>query len=178
MAGHNKWSKVKHKKAAEDAKKSKVFSVLARTIAMEARRAGGNTSDPGLKAAIDRARAQNMPNDNIERAIARGTGAGADEYSRVLYEAYGPGGAALLIEGVTDNKNRTSAGIKHVLSKQGASLGAPGSAVWAFQKTASGAWEAETVVPLEEEIRAQLKKLIEALRSHDDVEEVYTNAAL
>ena len=134
MAGHNKWSKIKHKKAATDAEKSKVFGKLARFIAVEAKKAGGDKNAPGLRVAIEKARKENMPSENIERAVQKGTrGAGAVPES-VVYEAYGPGGVALIIEGLTDNKNRTSQEIKHLLMEHGATLAEPGSASWAFEK--------------------------------------------
>lgn len=134
MSGHNKWSQIKLKKGKTDAKKGLVFSKLARQIANEARAAKGNKEAPALRAAIERARKENMPSDNIERAIKRATEAGAKQLEPVLYEAYGPGGVALIIETLTDNKNKTSAEIKHMLSEKGGHLASPGAAAWAFQK--------------------------------------------
>jgi len=177
MSGHNKWSKIKHKKAATDAKKSKVFSMHAKTIAVESRRARGDKSDPGLARAMERARAVNMPNDNIERAVARGVGADSAALEEVIYEAYGPGGAALVIEGITDNKNRTTPEIKHLLSTYGGNLGAQGSALWAFTKTADS-WRANAAIPISPTDQEKLITLIEALDEHDDVKAVVTNAEL
>src|SRR5690348_1557363 len=108
MSGHNKWSKIKNKKAVTDAKKSKVFSMFAKMIAVESRKAKGDKNSPSLRAVMERARAVNMPNDNIDRAVAKGAGGDGGNLEEVLYEAYGPGGAALIIEGITDNKNRTT----------------------------------------------------------------------
>src|SRR3989344_6054884 len=152
MAGHNKWTQIKRQKGATDAKKSKLFGKLARLITLESKKAGGNTSAPALRAVIENARAINMPNENIERAIKRGTGVDAGEMERVLYEGYGPGGSAIIIEGLTDNKNRTSAEIRHLLSKHGASLAAQGAASWAFEKTPEG-FIPKTFVELSKEDR-------------------------
>src|SRR5690606_5346326 len=131
---HNKWSKVKHKKAAADATKSKVFSKLVRLIQVEARRSGGNMSDPGLVAAIERAKRENMPKENIERAVEKGAGGDTATLERITYEAYGPGGAAILIDTLTDNRNRTAAEIKHLLTTLGITLATPGAAQWAFER--------------------------------------------
>ncbi len=176
MSGHNKWTQIKHKKGAVDAKKSKVFSMLSKTITVEARKAKGDKNYPSLRAAIDRARAANMPSDNIERAVARGAGLGAAAYEEVLYEAYGPGGIALVIEGITDNKNRTTPEIKHLLSENGGTLGGQGSAVWAFTKNGEG-WLAQNPMSINDQDQEKLTTLIEKLDDHDDIKNVYTNAA-
>lgn len=178
MSGHNKWSKIKHKKAATDAKKSKLFSMYAKMITVESRRARGDKSDPGLVKAIERARGVNMPNDNIERAVARGVGSGEAALEEVAYEAYGPGGAALIIEGITDNKNRTTPEIKHLLSANGGNLGAQGSTLWAFIKNEDSNWQAKTIVPVSAGDQEKLANLIEALEEHDDIKSVTTNADL
>src|SRR5439155_1663333 len=128
MSGHNKWSQIKHQKGKTDAKKSQVFSKFAKLITEEARKAKGNRESAGLKTAIERARAANMPSDNIDRAISKAVGAGAQALESATYEAYGPGGCALMIEALTDNKNRTAQEIKHLLSENGVSLAAMGSA--------------------------------------------------
>lgn len=174
MSGHNKWSKIKHKKAATDIQKSKLFSKLAKLIKVEARLAHGDTAMPGLRAAIEKAREANMPKENIDRAIATAGGGSADE--KVLYEAYGPGGCAILIEGLTDNKNRTSPEIKHIFSKHGFALSNPGSVTWAFRKTEEG-WEPQTTVILSSEDSEKLEALLDAIDDHDDVQELYTNAS-
>lgn len=174
MAGHNKWSKIKHKKGAEDAKRSKIFSMLVKTITVEAKKAGGDKNHPNLRAAIDRAKAANMPSDNIDRAVQKGFSKDSDNLEEVVYEAYGPGGTAFIIEGITDNKNRTTAEIKHLLSKNGSSLGTQGSALWAFSKTNDG-WEATAIIPLETKDKNGVKNLIEILEEHDDIKNIYTN---
>lgn len=177
MAGHSKWAQIKRQKSVNDARKSQTFGKLARLIASESKRAGGNTSAPGLREAIARAKRENMPSENIERAVLKGKGdTGADSES-VLYEAYGVGGVAILIEGLTDNKNRTSQELKHLLSKHGAQLAAPGAAAWAFAKNAAGAWEPQSTIHLSDQDTEALAALVEQLENHVDVQEVTTNAA-
>ena len=177
MSGHNKWSKIKHKKAATDAAKSKVFGKMARLIAVESKKANGDTSSAGLRAAIDSARAVNMPNDNIDRAVAKGTSDETAALESVVYEMYGPAGVAVLIDILTDNRNRTAAEMRHMLSKLGYELATPGSAMWAFTKLNEGGYEAHTTVEITEEDGEKLEKLVEALDEHDDVQDVYINAA-
>lgn len=176
MAGHSKWAQIKRAKAVTDAKKSKVFGKFARLIALESKKAGGNVNDPALRTVIERAKAENMPNDNIDRAVKKGLGGDMGAMEPVLYEAYGPGGAALVIEGLTDNKNRTAQEMKHILSKNGSALAASGSATWAFMKTAEG-WEPQNDVGLSAEDATSLEQLIDALEENDDVQEVFTNAS-
>jgi len=175
MAGHNKWTQIKRKKAVTDGTKSKIFSKMSRAITLESKKANGNISSPSLKAVIDQAKSFNMPNDNIDRAIKKGTGADASEFERVTYEAYGPEGAALIIEGVTGNRNKASSEVKHILSKHGASLGAIGSVTWAFIKGDGGKWEPSTSVPLSTESAKSLEVLINELEENDEVQEVFTN---
>ena len=175
MSGHNKWTQIKHKKGAEDAKRSKLFSMLVRTITIEAKLAGGNREAPSLKAAVARAKAANMPLDNIERAVEKGFGAGADSFEEVIYETYGPGGVAILIIGLTDNKNRTTPEIKHILSKQGLSLSPQGSTQWAFVKK-EDEWQAQNPVPLATTDQNKLQELLEVLNEHEDVKNVFHNA--
>ena len=137
MAGHSKWAGIKHKKAIVDARRGKLFTKLARAITVAAKEGGGDPEgNPSLQLAIQKAKDASMPKDNIERAIAKGTGAGgeADAIEAVLYEGYGPGGVALLVEALTDNRNRASAEIRHSFSKNGGSLGEPGSVAYLFDK--------------------------------------------
>ena len=175
MSGHNKWSQIKEKKGKTDAKKSQVFSKFAKLIANEARAAKGNKDAPALRAAIERARKENMPSDNIERTIKKATEAGAKTLEKVMYEAYGPGGAALLIEALTESTHKTAQEIKHLLAENGGNLASPGAAAWAFEKTAEG-WKPTTTVPLSDENLAKLENLIEKLEAYEDVQEVITNA--
>jgi YebC/PmpR family DNA-binding regulatory protein len=137
MSGHSKWHSIKHKKAVVDARRGQHFTKLARAITVAAREGGGDADgNPALALAIQKARDASMPKDNIERAIAKGTGEGvdADSIETVLYEGYGPGGVALLIEALTDNRNRTGADVRHLLSKHGGNLGEPGSVSYLFDK--------------------------------------------
>ncbi len=175
MSGHNKWSKIKHKKAATDAQKSKIFGKLARLVAVESKLSGGDVNSPGLRAAIEKAKKENMPSDNIDRAVKKGAGSDMTQMDAVLYEAYGPGGCAMIIEGLTDNKNRISAEVKHILSKNSLALAAQGSATWAFEKT-DGGWEPKKVTPLEDSDGEKLSRIIEELEENDDIQNIYTNA--
>jgi YebC/PmpR family DNA-binding regulatory protein len=136
MSGHSKWSTIKRKKGAADARRGKIFTKLIREIATAARTGGGDPdANPRLRLAIEKARAQNMPKDNIERAVNKGTGAGdAEVYEQAVYEGYGPGGAALLIEVLTDNKNRAVGEVRHVFSRFGGNLGASGCVSYLFEK--------------------------------------------
>jgi len=175
MSGHNKWSKIKHKKAATDIKKSKIFSKFTRLLTLESKKSAGNVNSPGLRSVIEQAKVVNMPSSNIERAIKKGGEKEASTLEEVVYEAYGPGGSALIIEGLTDNKNRSSAEIKHLLSKHGASLAGPGAATWAFEKDGR-TWSPETTVQLSPDDKDKLQKLIDELEDNDDIQKVYTNA--
>ncbi len=137
MSGHSKWHSIKHKKAVVDARRGQHFTKLARAITVAAREAGGDPDgNPALALAVQKARDASMPKDNIERAIAKGTGEGVDaeQIETVLYEGYGPGGVALLIEAVTDNRNRTGADVRHLLTKHSGNLGEPGSVSYLFDK--------------------------------------------
>jgi YebC/PmpR family DNA-binding regulatory protein len=137
MSGHSKWSSIKHKKGAADAKRGKLFSKLARAITVAARDGGGDTDgNPALATAVQKAREASMPKDKIQKAIDTGTGAGADgaNIERVVYEGYGPAGVAVLVDALTDNRNRASAEIRHAFSTHGGGLGEPGSVAWNFEK--------------------------------------------
>ena len=178
MSGHNKWTQIKHQKGAADVKKSKVFSMLGRQIAIEAKQANGDRSLPGLRQVIEKAKAANMPNDNIDRAIKNAVGGTGESMEEVTYEAYGPGGSAIIITGITDNKNRTSQEIKHLLVEHGGNLAGPGAALWAFTKNNEGEWRAGTSLALPEAERSALINLIGVIEAHDDIKRVYTNATL
>src|ERR671912_1506175 len=137
MAGHSKWAGIKHKKAIVDARRGKLFTKLARAITIAAKEGGGEIDgNPRLALAVQKAKDASMPKDNIERAIAKGTGEGADAdaLETVLYEGYGPGGVAVLVEALTDNRNRTGSEMRHIFSKNGGNLGEPGSVAWTFEK--------------------------------------------
>jgi YebC/PmpR family DNA-binding regulatory protein len=176
MSGHSKWSKIKHKKAATDAKKSKEFSKIARLIASESKKVGGDANSPTLRTIIEKARAANMPKDNIERAIEKGRAGDGAEMDALTFELYGPGGCAIIVEALTDNRNRTNQELKHLLSKQGYSLAAPGSASWAFTKNGTE-WTPTTTTDLSDEDVETLAALIDEIEDHDDVQMVFTNVS-
>jgi transcriptional/translational regulatory protein YebC/TACO1 len=147
-----------------------------RFITIEIKKSKGDRGAPGVRAAIEKAKAANMPADNIERALAKGSGDGAT-MEEVVYEAYGPGGCAIIIEGYTDSRNRTSQELKHLLSLHGGTLANPGAAMWAFQKGADGKLEALSPIELSDEDAQKMAELSDALEEHDDVNELYTSAA-
>ena len=136
MSGHSKWSTIKRKKGAADAKRGKIFTKLIREIQTAARMGGGDLDgNPRLRLAVDKARGANMPKDNIERAIQKGAGGGEnDAFEQIAYEGYGPGGVAILVETLTDNRNRTVSEVRHVLGKHGGNLGASGCVAYLFEK--------------------------------------------
>lgn len=176
MSGHSKWSQIKRQKAVTDAAKSRIFSRYARLITLESKKAAGVVSAPGLAVAIERAKGANMPKENIERAIAKGVSKDAGSLEQVVYEAYGPLGTAIIIDALTDNKNRTTPEIKHLLSKQGVDIAAPGAASWAFTKTGSAYIPNEPLVELAPADEEKLATILEALDEHEDVQQVFTNA--
>ena len=176
MAGHSKWAKLKHVKGKTDAQKAKLFSKLVRFITVEVKKAKGDKNAPGVRTAVEKARAANMPLDNIERALSKASGDGA-ELEQVTYEAYGPGGCALVIEAYTDNRNRTVQELKHLLGTHGGTLANPGAALWAFQKNAEGKLEAMMPIELSDEDAQKMAELSDALEEHDDINEVFSNAA-
>jgi YebC/PmpR family DNA-binding regulatory protein len=137
MSGHSKWSSIKHKKGAADAKRGKLFSKLARAIIVAAREGGPDPANNlALQNAIEKARSYSMPKENIERAIARGSGAGSDSevFEQVVYEGYGPSGVAIIVEALTDNRNRTASDIRHVFAKNEGNLGTTGAVAWLFDR--------------------------------------------
>ncbi|HEY4488052.1 MAG TPA: YebC/PmpR family DNA-binding transcriptional regulator [Candidatus Paceibacterota bacterium] len=175
MAGHNKWAQIKRQKGAADAAKSRLWGKLGKRIAVESKKARGDINAASLRSVVEQAKKANMPKDTIDRAVAKGISTEASALESILYEAYGPGGAAILIQTVTDSRNRTAQEIKHLLDKNGLALAAQGSALWAFVKTTDG-YEPKTTVELSGEESAKLMEILNAIDDHDDVEEVYTNA--
>jgi YebC/PmpR family DNA-binding regulatory protein len=173
MSGHNKWSKIKNKKMVTDARKGKIYTKMAKVIGVEIKKANGDIKAAGVQAAVKKAREYNVPNENIERALKKSDN--ATQMESIMYEAYGPGGVALMIEALTDNRNKAAGEIKHILSANGCALAAPGSASWAFTKTAEGHIP-NTMVEISEEDGFKLDKLIEDLEDNDEVQEIYTNA--
>ena len=137
MSGHSKWSSIKHKKGAADARRGQLFSKLSRAILVAAKEGGGDPANNlALQNAIEKARSYSMPKDNIDRAIAKGSGADADAnaFETIVYEGYGPEGVALIVEALTDNKNRTAADVRHLFAKHGGNLGATGAVAWQFER--------------------------------------------
>ena len=136
MAGHSKWANIKHRKARQDAKRGKIYTKLIRELTVAAKAGGGDSNDnPRLRLALDKANSENMPKDTIKRAIERGTGAGeAGNLEEITYEGYGPGGVAILVEAMTDNRNRTVADVRHAFTKFGGNLGTDGSVSYLFNK--------------------------------------------
>jgi transcriptional/translational regulatory protein YebC/TACO1 len=144
-------------------------------ITMEVKKAGGDATSAGVLAAVERAKKDSMPKDNIDRAIAKGSGVGGAALEEVIFEAFGPGGVGIIITAVTDNNNRTAPEIRHIFTKAGLALGAPGSSMWAFTKTADGYIPTNPLEPSDVD-GEKLANLIEALEEQDDVQEIFTTA--
>ena len=175
MAGHSKWAGIKHKKAIVDARRGKLFTKLARAITVAAKEGGGDAEgNPALALAVQKARDASMPKDNIQRAIDRGTGAGADAAAieSVTYEGYGPGGAAIMVEALTDNRNRTGSDIRHAFAKHGGNLGEPGSVAYLFDKQGVVVVDAERYS--EDDLIVAIDAGAEDIAMDDDVFEVIT----
>jgi YebC/PmpR family DNA-binding regulatory protein len=178
MSGHSKWASIKHKKAIVDARRGQHFTKLARAITVAAKEGGGDpTGNPGLALAIQKARDASMPKDNIERAIQKGSGAGVDaeSFETVTYEGYAHGGVAILIEALTDNRNRTAADVRHIVGKYGASLGEPGSVAYLFEKQGVIVVEAERYS--EDDLIVAIDAGAQDIVLDDDVFEVITSPA-
>ncbi len=178
MAGHSKWAGIKHKKAIVDARRGKLFTKLARAITVAAKEGGGDPDgNPSLGLAVQKAKDASMPKDNIERAIAKGTGEGADaeSYENVLYEGYGPGGVALLIDALTDNRNRTGADMRHLLTKHGGSLGEPGSVAYLFDK--KGVVVVDANLHSEDDLVVAIDAGAQDIQVDDDVYEIVAEPA-
>ncbi len=178
MSGHSKWASIKHKKAIVDSRRGQQFTKLARAITVAARDGGGDpAANASLENAMRKAKEASMPKDNIERAIAKGTGEGAEAAAieSVLYEGYGAGGVALLIEALTDNRNRTSADVRHAFSKYGGSLGEPGSVAYLFEK--KGAIVIDATRYSEDDLMVAVEAGAEDIATDEDVFEVVTEPA-
>lgn len=175
---HSQWEKKKLKKAANGKDTHKIFTKMVRLIMSEAKKCSGDRNSDGLKAAIAKAKGVSLPSDNIDRAIKKASEPSA-QMDAITYEAYGPGGAGIIIETLTDSRNRTAQEIKHLLSKNGFALGGIGSVAWAFQKEMSPEgiiWKPNTMLPLSDEDLELLDKLVDEFEENDDVQEVFTNA--
>ncbi len=173
MSGHNKWSKVKNKKAITDARKGKIYTKMAKIIGVEIKKANGDINAAGVQSAVKKAREYNVPNENIERALKKVDN--SNQMESIIYEAYGPGGVAIIIEALTDNRNKAAGEIKHILTKNNTALAASGSATWSFTKDIDG-YIPNMTIPISEEDGEKLEKLIDELDDNDEVQEVYTNA--
>ena len=185
MSGHSHWSGIKHKKGATDAKRGKVFSKLLKAISAAAKSEPNPDFNPRLRTAVLKAKEANVPADTILRAITWASDPG-DSFEELLFEAYGPGGAAILIEAVSDNRNRTVAEVKAVIAEFGGKWAEAGSVRWAFEHTADergfqadqrGFWKPKFTQAVSSDDATKIKKLVEALHEHEDVEEVYTNSS-
>jgi YebC/PmpR family DNA-binding regulatory protein len=177
MSGHNKWSQIKQQKGATDAAKSRAFGRFGRLITLESKKAAGNLTSPGLASAIARARAVNMPKHTIDRAVAKGVSKDAGALEQVTYEFYGPGGVAIIVDALTDNKNRTTQEIKHLITKNGFELGAQGSALWAFTRSPSGVYTPnEPLMTVAGEDEESLQKILDVFDEQEDVQDIFTNA--
>jgi transcriptional/translational regulatory protein YebC/TACO1 len=206
MSGHSKWSTIKRKKGATDAKRGKIFTRIAREITMAAKEGGGDlNSNIRLRLAVDKAKAANMPKDNIDRAIKRGTGESKEgNFEEAMYEGYAPHGIAVMIECVTENRNRTVADVRHILTRANGTLGEQGSVGWQFNRVAYFSFPSDciklisdqlseaNIQPEESELRmmpnqeielgieetVQVLKVIEALEELDDVVNVFSNVKI
>jgi YebC/PmpR family DNA-binding regulatory protein len=178
MSGHSKWASIKHKKAIVDSRKGQQFTKLARAVTVAARDGGGDPEgNAALANAIQKARDASMPKDNIERAIDKGTGAGADAAAieSVVYEGYGPGGVAILVEALTDNRNRTSADVRHAFSSHGGTLGEPGSVAYLFEKRGVIAVDAQRYG--EDDLIVAIDAGAQDISVDDDLYEIVTEPA-
>jgi YebC/PmpR family DNA-binding regulatory protein len=178
MAGHSKWAGIKHKKAIVDARRGKLFTKLARAITVAAKEGGGDVEgNPALALAVQKAKDASMPKDNIERAIVKGTGGGADAAAleHVLYEGYGPGGVAMLVEATTDNRNRTGSEVRHLFSRHGGNLGEPGSVAYLFDKR--GLLIVDATSHTEDDLLPAIEAGALDVNLDDDVFEVVTEPA-
>ncbi len=174
MAGHSKWKQIKHKKAATDAKRGALFGKMARAITAAVRAAGAIDS-PTVQAVVERARAADMPKENIQRALEKGVGGGGTQTENLVFEMYGPGGIACIIVTTTDSRNRTVQEIKHLLSEYECTIGPSGSALWAFEKNSDGSYKARSTLAVSGDDAEMLNALLEDLYAHEDVDALYTN---
>ncbi|MDD5547915.1 MAG: YebC/PmpR family DNA-binding transcriptional regulator [Candidatus Pacebacteria bacterium] len=175
MSGHNKWSQIKNKKGVADLKRGKIFSKLLRAISIAAKSEANPEFNPRLRSAIDTAKQNQVPLDNIERAINKASE--EKNLEDVVIEAYGPEGSALIIEAITDNTNRTINEIKSILSDNGAKMATQGSVMWAFEQSANGERTAKFPKNVSDESKEKIAKLISAIEEHDDVQKIISDLA-
>lgn len=173
MAGHNKWAQIKRQKGASDAKRSQLFGKLSKLISTQVKVSNGDRNSPSVRAVIEKAKSVNMPLDTIERAINKATE--TKNLESITYEAYGPGGVGIIVEVLTDSRNKAAQEIRHIFSKNGFALSGIGSVSWAFIKE-NGDWKPNVTIPIGDEDLALLEKLVEELEDNEEVQEVFTNA--
>jgi YebC/PmpR family DNA-binding regulatory protein len=179
MSGHSKWNNIKNRKAAVDAKKSKVFAIISKLITVAVKEGGSGDADsnPRLRLALDKAKAANMPNANIQKAVDKGMGKGGGAMiEEILYEGFGPGGVGIMVRALTDNRNRTGSEIKYIFDRNGGSLGGPNSVSYMFERDGDS-YQIKVPVPVEDSVKSQVDNLVELLDEQDDVELVITNVA-
>lgn len=174
MSGHNKYSQIKHRKEAQDKKKSAAFSKLLRAISITAKHEPNPDFNPRLRSAIEKAKENNVPNENIQRAISKASE--EKDLEELSLEAYGPEKAALIIEVITDNKNRTISEIRTLLAENGAKMADQGSVLWAFEKS-GGEWQAKFPQPVPKDAKQKLANLVAKLEEHEGVQRVVTNVS-
>ncbi|OGY64097.1 MAG: hypothetical protein A3I89_03890 [Candidatus Harrisonbacteria bacterium RIFCSPLOWO2_02_FULL_41_11] len=172
MSGHNKWSQIKNQKGVADKKRGQLFSKLLKAISAAAKTESNPDFNPRLRSAMEKAKENNVPQENIERAISKASE--EKNLEDLTVEAYGPEGAALIIEAITDNRNRTISEIKHILSENGAKIANPGTVLWAFEKK-DGEWKPKFPQQISDKNKKKLSDLIAALEEHDDVQNITAN---
>ena len=175
MSGHSKWANIKRRKESTDKKRAQIFSKLSKAISVAARKEPNPDFNPTLRAMVDKARSFNMPQENIERAIKKSSE--VDNLEELVMEGYGPEGVAVVITATTDNRNRTVAEVKKILSDHNAKWADPGSVLWAFEHT-EGEWVGKFPQSISPHAEQQLLSFMDALDEHDDVSDIYTNATL
>lgn len=172
MSGHNRWSQIKNQKGAADKKRGQLFSKLLKAISIAAKTEANPQFNPRLRSAIEKAEENNVPRENIERAISKASE--EKNLSEVIIEAYGPEGSAIIIEGITDNSNRTVSEIKHLLNENEAKMANPGSVLWSFEKT-NDEWSAKFPQTISDVAKEKLRSLVVVLEEREDVQNVITN---
>ncbi len=179
MSGHSKWHKIKHQKAITDVRKGKIFSKMVKAITIAARKGENPGMNPDLRMAIEKAKEANVPNDRIENAIKKGTYEdNAKQFKKVTYEAYGPNGTPIIIETITDNKNRTLSEIRHILTNNNGKLAKSGSVKYLFNKKNEDWIPKYSTDIIDERLKEKLKTLFNILNEHNDVKEIYSNIKL
>jgi len=176
MSGHSKWKNILHKKEKTDAQRAKIFTKIGREITVAVREGGADpNSNSKLRDLISKAKTNNVPNDNIKRIIDRANSSGSENFERVIYEGYGPGGVAVIAEAMTDNRNRTAAEVRHAFDKYGGNLGANGCVMWQFRREGDGMVSDNIITFDDDELLKNLARMFDALEESDDVVNIYHN---